>query len=210
MDDEILGEIVGEKELGVLNTPSSKAHEQPVVLPNACNAIRRFNRHTAWLATGVLGSVIFAALVLAVQEHPKAAGHANQDSQTSDATGLSAGSSDRESTTGQATSVNHSSTVTSPQKNPFAWMESPESTQAPVLWLTPANNQPDAQANASPRSPVRREASARVIRPKIRNIGHRSSARFKLADEKRRLIAVWHQSLARSQQPHPSTVSSNQ
>jgi hypothetical protein len=187
--------------MGILNTPSSKAREQPVDLPNAYNAIRRFNRHTAWLATGVLGSVIFAALMVAIQEHPKAAGHANQDSQTSDAT---------ESTTGQATRVDLSSTVISPQRNPFAWMESPDSTKAPVLSLTPANNQPDAQANANPRASVRREASARVVRPKIRTIGHRSSVRFKLVDEKRRLIAAWHQSLARSQQPHPSTVSSTQ
>ena len=33
------------------------------------DVIRGFNRDTAWLATGVLGAVIFAALVLAVQEH---------------------------------------------------------------------------------------------------------------------------------------------
>jgi hypothetical protein len=33
--------------------------------------IKGFNRDTGWLATGVLGSVVFAALVLAVQEyHP--------------------------------------------------------------------------------------------------------------------------------------------
>jgi hypothetical protein len=33
--------------------------------------IKGFNRDTGWLATGVLGFVIFAALVLAVQEyHP--------------------------------------------------------------------------------------------------------------------------------------------
>jgi hypothetical protein len=33
------------------------------------DTISRFNRDTVWLATGVLGTVIFAALVLAVQEH---------------------------------------------------------------------------------------------------------------------------------------------
>ena len=30
--------------------------------------IRRFNRDTVWLATGVLGTVIFAAVMVAVQE----------------------------------------------------------------------------------------------------------------------------------------------
>jgi hypothetical protein len=33
--------------------------------------IKGFNRDTVWLATGVLGSLVFAALMLAVQEyHP--------------------------------------------------------------------------------------------------------------------------------------------
>ena len=31
--------------------------------------MRRFNRNTMVVATGILGTVIFAALVLAVQEH---------------------------------------------------------------------------------------------------------------------------------------------
>src|SRR3984957_13692456 len=31
--------------------------------------IIKFNRDTAWLATGVVGTVVFAAIVLAVQEH---------------------------------------------------------------------------------------------------------------------------------------------
>ena len=31
--------------------------------------MRGFNRDTVWLATGVLGAVVFAALVLVVQEH---------------------------------------------------------------------------------------------------------------------------------------------
>jgi hypothetical protein len=33
------------------------------------DTIRRFNRDTFWLATGVLGTVIFAALALAAREH---------------------------------------------------------------------------------------------------------------------------------------------
>ena len=45
--------------------------------------IRRFNRDTMWLTTGLLGTVIFAALVLAVQErHPKTAVVAEEASQT--------------------------------------------------------------------------------------------------------------------------------
>jgi len=33
------------------------------------DVLRGFDRDTAWLATAVLGAIIFAALVLAVQEH---------------------------------------------------------------------------------------------------------------------------------------------
>jgi hypothetical protein len=37
------------------------------------DTISNFNRKTVWLATGVLGAVVFAALVLAIQEYqPKA------------------------------------------------------------------------------------------------------------------------------------------
>jgi hypothetical protein len=38
-------------------------------VPMTRDVISRFNRDTVWLATGVLGTVVFAALVLAVQEH---------------------------------------------------------------------------------------------------------------------------------------------
>ena len=49
--------------------------EHSVALPDTNDVIRRFNRDTGWLATGVLGAVVFAALVLAVlvqERHPKA------------------------------------------------------------------------------------------------------------------------------------------
>jgi len=41
--------------------------------------IRRFNRDTGWLATGVLGTVIFAALMVAVQECQRKATEAERD-----------------------------------------------------------------------------------------------------------------------------------
>src|ERR1700674_1963710 len=45
-------------------------------LPGTNDVIRSFNRDTGWLASGVLGAVVFAAFVLAVlvqERHPKAA-----------------------------------------------------------------------------------------------------------------------------------------
>ena len=41
--------------------------------------IRRFNRDTVWLATGVLGTVIFAALMVAIQECQRKATEAERD-----------------------------------------------------------------------------------------------------------------------------------
>lgn len=43
------------------------------------DTISRFNRDTFWLATGILGIVIFAALVLATREHQPNATPADQD-----------------------------------------------------------------------------------------------------------------------------------
>ena len=43
------------------------------------DTISRFNRDTVWLATGVLGAVVFAALVLVVQEYQPNATQADRD-----------------------------------------------------------------------------------------------------------------------------------
>jgi hypothetical protein len=43
------------------------------------DVIRSFNRDTLWLAVGVLGSVVFAALVLVVLEHQSKAVQGERD-----------------------------------------------------------------------------------------------------------------------------------
>jgi hypothetical protein len=73
-DDEPLGEISDDGEPRVLNAPLLQTREYPLALRGTPNVMRAFNRNTIWVATGLLGTVIFAALVLAVQErHPMAA-----------------------------------------------------------------------------------------------------------------------------------------
>ena len=195
------------------NAPPVQIREQLAALPGKTDVIRRFNRNTAWLATGLLSSVVFAALVLTVQEwHPKAADQGEEERPTrgdlllnanlgtlSKIVSLSAESSKSEITSGQATSVDHVFTAISPQENPPPPMETPESTQTPIVAPTPEINQPDAQATASPWSSVQRQSFARAIRLKIHNIRHKSSARVRFVDVKKRLIALWHQSLRRSQ-----------
>src|SRR3984893_2916530 len=59
---------------GKLYTSALQAREHPVALPSTQDVIRRFNRDTAWLAMGVLGALVFATLLVAVQERsPKPA-----------------------------------------------------------------------------------------------------------------------------------------
>jgi hypothetical protein len=203
LDDENREEMTGNEEFKALNAPPLQGGGQPYH--------RRFNRNSAWLATGMLSSLISAALLLAVQErHPKITDQAKEDKEPtravlvnanpgvlSKAATLRAESSTGEIRLGQAISVAHGSAVISPLQNPFAWMEIPERpTQAPVPTLTPKSDQTVAQANASRQPSVRGQDSARVIRAKIHNIRPRSSERRKVVHAKMRLLALWHQSLA--------------
>jgi hypothetical protein len=140
--------------------------------------------------------VIFAALVLAVQErHPMAANLGEEARQTSgellqnasraalsEVVGSSGKSTD-EITSGQATSSEDG--------------------------FTPEINHPEVQANVSTWSPAQRQDSARVIRPKIPNVRHRSSMQSRFVDVKMRLLALWHQSLARSEKSRTWTLFSN-
>ena len=73
-DDEPLGEIADDGEPRVLNGLPLQTREYPLALRGTPIVMRAFNRNTMLVATGLLGTVIFAALVLAVQErHPMAA-----------------------------------------------------------------------------------------------------------------------------------------
>jgi hypothetical protein len=104
----------------------------------------------------------------------------------------------------------HRLTMIAPQENSFWQMGTPDSTQTPVPALaSEINRRPNAQANASPESSAHRHDSARMISPKILNIRHRSVVRSGFLDIKMRLIALRHQSLARSQRARSRTVLSN-
>ncbi len=73
-DNQPSGEIAYDEQPSVLNALAVDA---------TLNVMRRFNRSTMVVATGLLGTVIFAALVLAVQEHhPRPAEVAEKAMQT--------------------------------------------------------------------------------------------------------------------------------
>src|ERR1700726_5089140 len=119
MDDETQEEIMGDRESETLHASPLQTPEHPA-LPGAHDVIRRLNRDTTWVATGLLGVVIFAALVLALLEcHPKADDLAKEARQTKGSVSLnvnpsalgnvagSNGQSTNEITSRQATSVDH-------------------------------------------------------------------------------------------------------
>ena len=57
--------------------------EHPVPLTGISKAIKRFNRNTTWVATGLLAPVIFAAVMVALQErHAKADDITKEERQT--------------------------------------------------------------------------------------------------------------------------------
>jgi len=194
--DEPRGGIEDEGEAGASNAPLSQTGEDPAVSIDTHNVMRRFNRNTTWVATGVLGALIFGALMLAIQEpHPSATDLAEEARQNrgkllpnpspvapSEIVG-SSGKSSGEIDSTQATNIDHA--------------------------LASETNEPDLQANASLKSPENRQESARAIRPKIHVLGNKSSQRPRLVDVKMRLLALWHQSLARSEKSRTWTLFSN-
>ena len=137
----------------------------PVALAGTRAVIRRFNRDTMLLATGLLGALIFAALVLAVQElHPKAAVVKDEATRTggdlslnanpaalSKIVGLDAGNTD-EMSSGPVTNADDGG--------------------------TPQISHPNTRSG----SPAHRQDSGRVIRPKNPRVRAHPSLWAKIAD----------------------------
>ena len=177
------------------------------------DTISKFNRETVWLATGVLGTVVFAALVLAVQEwQPKATQTErglllNASPATVASVIAKSSNSNGKMTPQQGSSIDHTFTETSLQEIPSAQTEPAAPT--PVLALAPEINRNDAQANPDLGTLARRQDSARAIGPKARNARNRSSVASRSLDVKRRLIELWHQSLAKSEKSRNWTAFSN-
>jgi hypothetical protein len=91
----------------------------------ASDKIRSFNRDTAWLATGVLSAVFFAALVIAVREHQTNATQAERDflpsanATTIESVVAKSASSNEKMTPGLGTGIDHALTKTPLQELPF-------------------------------------------------------------------------------------------
>ena len=145
------------------------------------DVIRSFNRDTAWLATGVLGALFLAALILAVEEHKSKAMQAGRDFW------VNVNPATMASVIAESSNSN-GKTDTSLYEVPSRQTESAASTPIPAPASTPQENR-DAPRQGSTQAPA----------PKTRNVRNRSSVASRFIDVKRRLIELWHQSLARSE-----------
>ena len=171
-----------------------------MILAEALKAIRRLNRNTTWVATGLLGSVIFATLMVALQDRqPEAVDTSDAATQFKNVD-LSEKRATGEITSGQVTSVDHAFTEVSPQENPSTRTGVAAPAPTPGLGSAPEIKRQDVQAHATSWSPARRPYySARVIRRQISKARHRSSVRPRIANVEWRLVALWRQSLVRSE-----------
>jgi hypothetical protein len=165
------------------------------------DTISRFNRDTAWLAAGVLGTVVFAALVLAVEEWrpdaTQAEGGLLLDANPATAASVVARSSksDSKMTPGRRSGDDQAFTETSLPEIPSAQTKPAAS---PILALTPEINR---NAHGSPTTQLKGR--------RTHSFRNTSSVAFGYVDVKRRLIELWHQSLARKEKSRTWTAFSN-
>ena len=170
----------------VSNETQSRSAENPMSLRDLGGVIKRFNRNTTWVATGLLGSVIFAAAMVAIRDH-----HDQTKYITSQAT---------QNTNAHFSDSSPAAISDQKDSNEKSTNEI-VSEQARSLdgGITPPTNH--VEANVSSWSQVLGKDFARVIRAKIHNIRVRSSVRHAYVDVKARLIALWHQSLQDKKSP---------
>jgi hypothetical protein len=172
--------------------------------------IRGFNRDTWWLATGVLGAVIFDALVLAVQEYHPAKVNPTEDAVQVGSDLLQnarvvtggtevAKSSNGHTGSGEGSGADHAIDQTSPLNGPSSQMEPAGTATSPVLEHTNL----DSGIRAS------RQDYTQAIGTKTRNARNRSSVASRYVGVKRRLIELWHQSLAQNEKSRSWVAFSN-
>jgi hypothetical protein len=137
-----------------------------VALTSALKAIAKLNRNTTWVATGLLGSVVFAAVMVAVRDpHPKTADvtevaqpFKSDPSPSTNPTREFSGPGSTEKGAGEANSGQ-------PTSVDFGLTPEPKHTPSAVA------------VNPSSSSPNLRPHLVRNARPKIPNLRHRSSIR---------------------------------
>ena len=176
----------GQKGTMEMRQPELNDREDPASLVRMYNAIQKFNRNTTWVATGLLGSVIFAALIIALQDRQQESDDlANKARQSgvdfSPRTGGVAmidltpiEKSDAETISEQPTKLSRGSTQ--------------------------VMNQPEMEPDVTSQSQVSGD-SGRSINERSHQGRPQPSGRSTYVGAKARLIALWHQYLRRPKSP---------
>ena len=159
------------------------------------DVIKGYNRDTAWLATGVLGAVVLAALMLAVEERQPKATQAERDLLPVESVVAKSSHSNGKMTTESGSGVDHAFTENPLQEFPSSQTELAVSTPTSLPAFIPEISRNGPRQNSAP-----------AIGPKARNARNRSSVAFRFIYVKRRLIQLWHQSLAKSEKSRSWTA----
>jgi hypothetical protein len=181
------------------DTQNDAANDSPTIQPGSrskflgpaapftstLKALARLNRNATWVATGLLGPVLFAAVMVAIRDPHSETDDVTDTSQrfktdlSPDTNFAVAGSSEKSA--GEATLAQNSPSV---------------------LGFTsqPKHAPPAVQANTSSSPPALRPLLARNARPKIPHFRHASSKRPGIVSLKLRLIAFF-QSLVPNERP---------
>jgi hypothetical protein len=176
-DLETKGGIVGDGDAGALTTLALQRH--PAALAGTGAVISKFNRDTLVLTAGLIGTIIFASLVLVAQDlHLKTPVDPDGATQTGGDFSLNA-NLDALSESAELDAKN-TADVTSGQTTNFEEVFNAEMGQT------------ISHLNAKSWSPAHRQGSARVIRPKIPSVRIHPSLWAKLANVRMRLVAFWH------------------
>ena len=131
--------------------------------------LRRFDRETGWLATGLLGGLILAAMAIDVQLQKHRREQVNLPTKTTEF------------------GVDHPA-IFQPQTDETATAATPD-----------LNSDADCRnVQASP-SILSTQKTLAAKAPKTSTAKSKSSKRLRIVDVKKRLIELWHQSLARAE-----------
>jgi hypothetical protein len=131
--------------------------------------LRRFDRETGWLATGLLGGLILAAMAIGVQLQKHRTEQVNLPVKT------------------MQVGVDHA-VIFQPQTDETATAATPD--------LNSDADRRNVQASPSILS-TQKTLAAKA--PKTSTAKSKSSKRLRIVDVKKRLIELWHQSLARAE-----------
>jgi hypothetical protein len=181
--DEPPEEIAGKEETVGFDAASLQAQEHSFALGDAQTVMRRFNRTTTWVATGLLSTLVVAAGVLVFQDNHPMAANIHEEARSGGL--VSEGSPDSPS---EVVDLNG--------KNPDQTTSGQLASSYPGV--APEANNGDLPTKVSESLGAQRQESPRAIRPRIHNLRHRLSFRSRAIDVKMRLIMLWHQSLARA------------